>query len=288
MSPDEYCQDKAARSGSSFYYAFLFLPVERRRAITALYAFCREVDDIVDEMTEPSVARVKLAWWREQVDALFHGGTPAHPVLKALAPHIEPFDLRYDELLAIIDGMEMDLDQVRYQSWAELEKYCWHVASVVGILSAKVFGQTQAQTRDYAIQLGLAFQMTNIIRDVGEDARRGRIYLPLEELDRFEVRPQEILDAQYSQRFAALMRHQSQRAHEFYRQAAQSLPEPDRRAQRPGLLMAAIYYTLLKELDNDEWRVLDKHTSLTPIRKFWLAWKTWVTGGHAFLKQFKN
>src|SRR5690625_1120601 len=288
MTPDEYCQDKAARSGSSFYYAFLFLPAERRRAITALYAFCREVDDVVDEMKEPSVARMKLVWWREQVDNLFHGTPPAHPVLKALAPHIKPFDLRYDELLAIIDGMEMDLDKARYQTWDELKKYCWHVASVVGILSAKIFGQTQEQTREYAVQLGLAFQMTNIIRDVGEDARRGRIYLPLDELDRFEVRPQEILNGQYSDRFVALMRHQSERAHQYYQQAAQSLPEVDRRAQRPGLLMAAIYHTLLLEIARDQWDVLDKRISLTPIRKFWLAWKNWVTNGGSFLKSVRS
>ncbi|HLS16401.1 MAG TPA: presqualene diphosphate synthase HpnD [Paenalcaligenes sp.] len=288
MTPDEYCQDKAARSGSSFYYAFLFLPPERRRAITALYAFCREVDDVVDETSEASVARMKLVWWREQLDALFQGEPPIHPVLKALLPHIQTYDLRYQELLAIIDGMEMDLDQARYQSWDDLKKYCWHVASVVGILSAKIFGQTQAQTTDYAVQLGLAFQMTNIIRDVGDDARRGRIYLPLDELDRFEVRPQEILNGQYSDRFVALMRHQSERAHQYYQQAAQSLPEVDRRAQRPGLLMAAIYHTLLLEIDRDQWDVLDKRISLTPIRKFWLAWKNWVTNGGSFLKSVRS
>lgn len=288
MTPDEYCQDKAARSGSSFYYAFLFLPPERRRAITALYAFCREVDDVVDEISEASVARMKLVWWREQLDALFQGEPPTHPVLQALAPHIQAYDLRYEELLAIIDGMEMDLEQSRYQTWADLEKYCWHVASVVGILSAKIFGQTQKQTTDYAVKLGLAFQMTNIIRDVGDDARRGRIYLPLEELDQFEVRPQEILNGQYSDRFAALMRHQSNRAHEFYKQAAQTLPDADRRAQRPGLLMAAIYHTLLQEIDRDQWDVLDKRISLTPIRKFWLAWKNWVTNGGSFLKSVRS
>jgi|SRR5690625_135429 len=288
MTPDEYCQDKAARSGSSFYYAFLFLPQERRRAITALYAFCREVDDVVDEIKEPSVARMKLVWWREQVDALYHGDAPAHPVLKALAPFIKIYDLRYEELLAIIDGMEMDLDQSRYQNWEELKNYCWHVASVVGILSAKIFGQTQAQTSDYAVQLGLAFQMTNIIRDVGDDARRGRIYLPLDELEQFDVRPQEILNGQYSPRFVDLMQFQSQRAHQYYQLAAQTLPDADRRAQRPGLLMAAIYHTLLKEIDRDQWDVLEKRISLTPIRKFWLAWKTWVTGGRSFTRALKK
>ncbi|MGO3130945.1 MAG: presqualene diphosphate synthase HpnD [Alcaligenes sp.] len=278
MSPDEYCQNKAAQSGSSFYYAFLFLPPERRRAITALYAFCREVDDVVDEVHEESVARMKLVWWRTQVADLYEGRAH-HPVMQALAEHVKTFDLPQDELLAIIDGMEMDLDQVRYQSWNELERYCWHAASVVGLLSARIFGQTQAQTSDYAQKLGLAFQLTNIIRDVGDDARRGRIYLPQEDLDRFGVSPHELLDQQHSDRFEALMAFQTERAQELYRQAMRALPAVDRRAQRPGLLMAAIYHALLVEIANDRWHVLEQRISLTPIRKFWLAWKTWVSGG---------
>lgn len=289
MSPDEYCQEKAAQSGSSFYYAFLFLPPERRRAITALYAFCREVDDVVDETLESSVARMKLVWWREQVDSLYHAPQQvSHPVMKALAPHIHNYDLKMDELLAVIDGMEMDLDIERYQSWEDLRRYCWHVASVVGILSAKIFGQTSDQTSDYATKLGLAFQLTNIIRDVGDDARRGRIYLPMEDLDRFQVRPNEILDSQHSDRFEALMRFETQRAYRLYKEAAQALPEMDRRAQRPGLLMAAIYHALLNEIAADKWEVLDKRISLTPIRKFWLAWKTWVGGGKGLLKRLQQ
>lgn len=289
MSPDEYCQNKAAQSGSSFYYAFLFLPPERRKAITALYAFCREVDDVVDETSESSVARMKLVWWREQVNALYHNPKEAtHPVMLALAPHIKNYDLKMSELLAVIDGMEMDLEEVRYQTWEELKNYCWHVASVVGILSAKIFGQTTEQTTDYAIKLGLAFQLTNIIRDVGDDARRGRIYLPMAELEQFNVRPNEILDAMHSDRFEALMAFQTERAYGLYKEAALALPEQDRRAQRPGLLMAAIYYALLQEVAQDKWQVLDQRISLTPIRKFWLAWKTWVTGGKGLIKRLSN
>lgn len=289
MTPDEYCQNKAAQSGSSFYYAFLFLPPERRKAITALYAFCREVDDVVDETLESSVARMKLVWWREQVNALYHNPKEAtHPVMLALAPHIHTYDLKINELLAVIDGMEMDLNEVRYETWDELKNYCWHVASVVGILSAKIFGQSSPQTTDYATKLGLAFQLTNIIRDVGDDARRGRIYLPTQDLERFEVRPSEILDAQHSDRFEALMRYQTERAYHLYKDAAEALPEVDRRSQRPGLLMAAIYYALLQEIAADKWQVLDKRTSLTPIRKFWLAWKTWVTGGKSLLRRLKQ
>ena len=289
MSPDEYCQNKAAQSGSSFYYAFLFLPPERRKAITALYAFCREVDDVVDETLEPSVARMKLIWWREQVNALYNNPKEAtHPVMQALAPHIHTYDLKMTELLAVIDGMEMDLDEVRYQNWDELKNYCWHVASVVGLLSAKIFGQTTTQTSDYAVKLGLAFQLTNIIRDVGDDARRGRIYLPMDDLDHFQVRPVEILDAQHSDRFEALMHYQTERAYGLYKEAMLALPEQDRRAQRPGLLMTAIYYALLEEIARDRWEVLDKRISLTPIRKFWLAWKTWVSGGKPLIKKLSR
>ncbi|AWG35352.1 presqualene diphosphate synthase HpnD [Alcaligenes aquatilis] len=284
MSPDEYCQNKAAQSGSSFYYAFLFLPPERRRAITALYAFCREVDDVVDEVHEESVARMKLVWWRTQVADLYEGRAH-HPVMQALAPHIEAFGLPQDELLAVIDGMEMDLDQMHYPSWSELERYCWHAASVVGLLSARIFGQTQEQTSDYAQKLGLAFQLTNIIRDVGDDARRGRIYLPQEDLDKFGVSPHEILDQQHSERFEALMAFQTERAQDLYRQAMRALPAVDRRAQRPGLLMAAIYHALLVEIANDRWHVLEQRISLTPIRKFWLAWKTWVSGGRSLQRK---
>lgn len=288
MSPDEYCQNKAAQSGSSFYYSFLFLPPERRRAITALYAFCREVDDIVDEVRETSVARTKLAWWRSQVERLFATGNAEHPVMQALAPHIEPCNLTANRLHAIIEGMEMDLDQHQYQDWEALRTYCWHAAGVVGELSASIFGYTQPQTLVYADKLGLAFQLTNIIRDVGDDARRGRIYLPQEDLQRFNVTPEEILDREYSDRFVELMRFQTDRARACYRDAMRALPDEDRRAQRPGLLMAAIYYALLHEIERDNWNVLDQRIALTPIRKFWLAWKTWVGGGRGLVKRLST
>lgn len=284
MSPDEYCQEKAAQSGSSFYYAFLFLPPQRRKAITALYAFCREVDDVVDECSDPSVARIKLAWWRTQIEQMFVGKTD-HPVTQALAPHIEPCRLDATRLLAIIDGMEMDLDLTRYVDWAGLSKYCWHAAGVVGELSAGIFGYTQDGTLEYAQKLGLAFQLTNIIRDVGDDARRGRIYLPVDDMQKYNVQASEILNSQHSERFVELMRFETQRARQCYREAMRALPEADRRAQRPGLMMAAIYYALLEEIERDNWHVLDQRISLTPIRKLWLAWKIWVGGGRGLVKQ---
>jgi phytoene synthase len=275
MSPDEYCQQKTVQSGSSFYYSFLFLPAERRRAITALYAFCREVDDTVDEATDASLARIKLAWWRTEVSTMYKG-TPTHPVTQALKPHIEVYHLEEQHLQAIIDGMEMDLDQSRYLDYPGLRKYCWHVAGVVGILSASIFGYANPQTLQYAEKLGLAFQLTNIIRDVGDDARRGRIYLPVNELQQFGVTAQDLLSARHSEKFEALMRFQTERAQAMYDEALALLPKEDRRAQRPGLMMAAIYRTLLDEISHDNFHVLNQRISLTPLRKLWLAWKTYV------------
>lgn len=275
MTPDEYCQQRAAASGSSFYYSFLFLEPARRRAITALYAFCREVDDVVDECADPQLARTKLAWWRHQVDALY-AGKPDHPVTLALAAALERYPLPREQLLEIIAGMEMDLDQTRYPDFQALHGYCYRVASVVGLLAAEIFGYRDPATLQYAHDLGLAFQLTNIIRDVGEDARRGRIYLPLDELKRFEVPLADILDARYSDNFRRLMEFQIERAEHTYAQALANLPACDRQAQRAGLMMAAIYRALLAEIKRDGCRVLDRRIGLTPIRKLWLAWKTWL------------
>ena len=277
MSPDEYCQQKTVQSGSSFYYSFLFLPPERRRAITALYAFCREVDDTVDECTDQSIARIKLAWWRTEVAAAYDG-KPTHPVMQALQPHLAVYHLEQQHLQAIIDGMEMDLDQTRYLDYAAMQRYCWHVASVVGILSASIFGASNPRTLDYAEKLGLAFQLTNIIRDVGEDARKGRIYLPVNELQQFGVTAADLLNARHSEKFEQLMRFQVARAQQVYDDAFALLPPEDRRAQRPGLMMAAIYRTLLDEIERDGYHVLSQRISLTPLRKLWLAWKTYIRG----------
>ena len=277
MSPDDYCQQKAAASGSSFYYSFLFLPPERRRAITALYAYCREVDDAVDETSDESVARTKLAWWRKEVAAML-AGAPTHPVTKALLPHLASYALDGKHLVAIIDGMEMDLNQTRYLDYPALKRYCWHVASVVGILSASIFGVTRPETLAYAERLGLAFQLTNIIRDVGEDARKGRIYLPMNELQQFGVTAADLLNARHNDNFEKLMAFQAERAQKTYDEAFALLPKEDRRAQRPGLIMASIYRTLLTEIEQDKYHVLEHRISLTPLRKLWLAWKTYVRG----------
>jgi len=276
MTPDQYCQQQAAQSGSSFYYSFLFLPEARRRAITALYAYCREVDDVVDECSDASLARAKLAWWRSEVGNLY-AGRPQHPVTQALAPHVEPFGIRQELLNDILDGMEMDLVAVRYPDFGTLAGYIHRVAGVVGLLAARIFGFSNERTLDYAERLGTAFQLTNIVRDVGEDARKGRIYIPADELARFGVPAADILALRQTDAFAALMRFQIDRAERAYGEALALLPAEDRRAQRPGLVMAAIYRALLEEIRRDGCRVLSQRIALTPIRKLWIAWRTWVT-----------
>jgi 15-cis-phytoene synthase len=292
MTPDEYCQDKAAKSGSSFYYSFLFLPMRRRLAITALYAFCREVDDVVDETPEASIAQTQLDWWRKEVSALYLG-TPNHKVTLALKPHLATCGIDEPRLQEIIDGMQMDLVQTRYLDFANLRLYCHRVAGVVGSLAADIFSsqdapptssQSKPSLRNYAEKLGLAFQLTNIIRDVGEDARRGRVYLPIEDLQKFEVTASQILkpetlDEQAQSRFKALMAFQTERARQTYRDAfteLQRCPKSVIAEQRAGLMMAAIYLAVLHEVERDGFQVLKHRIALTPIRKLWLAWKVWA------------
>jgi phytoene synthase len=274
MTPDEYCQDKAAKSGSSFYYSFMFLPTDKRLAITALYAFCREVDDVVDECSDTNVARTTLTWWRGQV-AEIYTGKPQHPVAIALVPVVKQFDMAQEHLLEIIDGMEMDLEQLQYPDFKALQLYCYRVASVVGLLAAGIFGYTDRKTLKYAHDLGIALQLTNIIRDVGEDARRGRIYLPQDELAQFGVHTRDILIAKESPEFQNLMKFQIERAQHFYQQAFEQLPEVDRKSQRTGIIMAAIYRATLDEVVASGCHVLKERVSLTPLRKLWLAYKTW-------------
>jgi len=281
LTPQQYVQDKAAGSGSSFYYAFLFLPPPRRAAITAFYAFCREVDDVVDETTDSSVAANKLQWWRKEV-AQAYGGQASHPVMQALMPLAPSFGIEQQHLQAVIEGCQTDLEQTRFLDYPALQRYCHLVAGIVGEVAANIFGSTHEATVHYAHHLGLAMQLTNIIRDVGDDARRGRIYLPVAELQRFDVKAHELLQRTapwgYSDRFQALMRFQAERAHATFDSAMRLLPEADRAAQKPGLMMANIYRTLLREIEAQQFQVLHQRTSLTPLRKLWIATRTHVRG----------
>jgi 15-cis-phytoene synthase len=281
MTPQQYVQDKAAGSGSSFYYAFLFVPPPRRAAITAFYAFCREVDDVVDEVSDPSVAATKLAWWRKEV-AQAYAGSPSHPVMQALLPLAPQFEIGAAHLNAVIDGCQMDLEQTRFLDYPALQRYCHLVAGVVGEVAASIFGSSSGATIEYAHVLGRAMQLTNIVRDVGDDARRGRIYIPVSELQQYDVKAHELLRREapwgYSERFTALMKFQAARAHATYDEALARLPDADRQRQKPGLMMANIYRTLLREIEGQGFQVLHQRTSLTPLRKLWIATRTHLRG----------
>jgi 15-cis-phytoene synthase len=254
MTPLEYCKQKAAQSGSSFTVSFIFLPKMQRDAMTALYAFCREVDDVVDECTDYSVAQTKLNWWKSEIANLYNN-TPQHPVTKALQPFITKFNLAQEHFLEIIDGMEMDLKFNRYEDFKQLQLYCYRVASVVGLLSASIFGFTNRKTLKYAHDLGMAFQLTNIIRDVGED---------------------DILQSRESPAIKELIEYQIERAETYYDKALRELPAEDTKQQRTGLMMAAIYRTLLREIKSDSAeKVLNYKTKLPPLRKILLAVQTY-------------
>ena len=230
---------------------------------------------------DPSVAATKLQWWRKEVATAF-AGQPSHPVMKALMPLAGQFGIEAAHLNAVIDGCQVDLEQTRFLDFAGLSRYCHLVAGVVGEVAANIFGRKEEATLRYAHTLGRAMQLTNIIRDVGDDARRGRIYLPVSELQRFEVKASEILkrDAPwgYSERFTALMKFQAQRAHATYDEAFALLPEADRQPQKPGMMMANIYRTLLREIEAQGFQVLHQRTSLTPLRKLWIATRTHLRG----------
>ncbi|WP_454763733.1 presqualene diphosphate synthase HpnD [Cupriavidus campinensis] len=281
MTPDQYCQDKAAQSGSSAYYSFLFLPPERRCAMIALHAFRREVEDIVNDSHDAGLAHQRLDWWRGELRRLYGGleGLPTHPVTQALLPHIGPCGLPQSEFSEILDGMEMDLTQTRYLDEAGLNRYCQCVGGAMGVLSARILGFTDPRTLEHARKLGLSLQRIHLVRDVGEDARRGRIYVPVDTLQRHQVPAADLLQARHSDRFVALMREQAALARALRREALALLPRQDRRAQRASLVMAAIYHALLDEIEASQFQVLTQRIALTPLRKLWLAWKTWLRNG---------
>ena len=256
-------------------HSFRFLPPERRLAITALYAYCREIDDVVDSGEEKQIAQVQLDEWRDEVSNMLKGH-PSHPVTIALSPHLATYNIQGEHLFALIDGMQMDLDQRNYPDFEALSSYCWHVASVVGIMAASIFGATTEKTIHYAEKLGLAFQLTNIIRDVGEDIQLGRIYLPEDERIHFGVKKEDLLNLEYSQNFADLMAFMAKRAHETYDEAMALLPRQDRKAQKPGLIMANIYRSLLVKIEKENFRTLDRRISLSTPRKLWLAWRAYA------------
>ena len=265
------------KSASNLALAFCLLPKEKRAAMSALYAFCREVDDIADEEQTPvATRRGRLAEWRAEVKQACAGGAARLPVIRELQPFITTHRLRFELFDELIRGVEMDLDIIRYRTFEELELYCYRVASVVGLLSIEVFGYRDAACRDYAVHLGKALQLTNILRDVRTDAERGRIYLPLDELARFGVAPEEILRFEYSERFHKLAESIAARARHFYRLARHTLPEEDRRSMAAAELMGSVYWRLLRKLEARRFDVFGPHpTRLGKTQKLLLIARSW-------------
>jgi phytoene synthase len=268
------CADITRRASSNFYYAFMLLPRERRRALYAVYAFCRFVDDIADDdkIAQPTEL---LTRWREELDNVF-GGRPTRPISRALADNVARFGIARRYFDEVIDGVEMDLSRQRYESFDELSQYCHRVASAVGLICIEVFGYRNPATRVYAAKLGLAFQLTNIIRDVREDAERGRIYLPLEDLRRFRVTEAELLEGVYNDRFRALMAFESLRARNYYREAAQALPPEDRLSMLSAEAMRLIYSALLDRIVRSDYRVFDRRYRLSTPLKLYLVGRAWA------------
>lgn len=268
------CARITRQASSNFYYAFMLLPLERRRALYAVYAFCRFVDDIADDdsITDPAAM---LARWRDELDNVF-AGTPTRPVSRALAENTARFNIPRRYFEEVIDGVEMDLSRRRYETFDELSLYCRRVASAVGLICIEIFGYSNPASRLYAEKLGLAFQLTNIIRDVREDAGRGRIYLPLEDLRRFAVTESELLDGVYNDRFRALMAFEASRARSFYREAADALPSEDRPSMLSAEAMRLIYSALLEQIVRSEYRVFDRRHRLSTPRKLYLVGRAWA------------
>lgn len=271
MTPDEYCQEKTQQSSSSFYYSFLFLNDSQRQAMTALYAYCREIDDVVDECTDPFVAGNTLNWWRDEIHDTFHG-TPNHPVAIALKTAVNNYPLQEKYFIELISGMEMDLHNNQYASFNELSLYCYRVAGTVGLLTIEILGYTGADTSEYARNLGISLQLINILRDVKEDAQRGRIYIPQDELVKFSVSKDMLMSHSNTPETLNLFRFQADRAQAYYEKAFSALDKNDRYTQRTGIIMAEIYFALLKKIQDQQYPVLEKRVSLAKFKKLWLAW----------------
>ncbi|HXG03142.1 MAG TPA: presqualene diphosphate synthase HpnD [Candidatus Binatia bacterium] len=269
------------RSRSNFYYAFLALPRARRQALYAVYAFCRTVDDIADLPSgpggDPSRPRAELARWRREVARCYEPGPgPDEPIAQRLALAVRAYGIPRQALEAIVDGVEMDLDRATYETAEDLYPYCYRVASAVGLAAIEIFGYTDPRAREYAVNLGVALQLTNIIRDVGADARAGRIYVPQADLRAFGVRPQDLAAGRYSPEFVRLMEHQAARARDFYRAAAAAFPAADARSLVPAEIMGRIYEALLREIEARRFRVFDRRVTLAAHRKAAIAVQCWA------------
>ena len=281
MTPSEaqaYCTAVTKRSGSNFYYSFFFLPAARREAMYTVYAFCKEVDSAVDDAPPGSDPKEAIRQWRAEVAAVY-GGIPTHPVAISLAGHVRQLDIPREYFDELINGVEMDLSTTRYKTFEELSRYCYRVAGVVGLICLHIFGTRDPRAKDYAVNLGMAFQLTNILRDLGTDADRGRIYLPREDLARFDCTEEHLLRRRYPPRFNDLMAFQCTRAHEFYANARTilaSLPRADRKALTPAEIMRGVYERILFRIERAGYRIFGPRISLSAPSKLAAAAGAWL------------
>ncbi len=274
MNPQAYCQEIASKSGSSFYTSFLFLPKAQKEAMVALYAYCRKVDDCVDEIANPEVALSQLKWWQHETAEMFQNN-PQHPISKALVHHNVAFQWPQIYFQELLRGMHIDLQGPSFQTFDCLEDYCYCVAGTVGSLSTYVFGFSDLKTLTYAKHLGTSLQLINIIRDIGEDLRRGRIYLPEEDMCEYGITRSKLLSFQYKDKdLEPLLAYLAKLSREFYEKALDILPKHDRKNQQTALIMAQIYHQLLDLIEEEKFCVLNQKIKLTPARKIWLALKT--------------
>ncbi len=263
------------KSRSNFYYAFLLLPRAQREAMYAVYAFCRIVDDVVDAGGDPEAQRRALAHWRREVAGCFDG-TPEEPVTQRLAQAVRAFPIPRAALEEIISGVEMDLDRSRYETFDELYPYCYRVASAVGLCCIEIFGYADPRARDYAVDLGVALQLTNILRDLQADARQGRVYLPQEDLRRFRVSAEDLRLGRYTPEFVELMGFEALRTRGFYRRAWETLPEGDARRLFAAEIMGRIYFALLRAIEARQYRVFDGSITLPVSTKLAIALRCWA------------
>jgi phytoene synthase len=265
------------RSRSNFYYAFLTLPRPRRDALYAVYAFCRTVDDVADLGRDPAAQRAQLAGWRADVARCFEPGPPpVHPIARQLAQAVRAYPIPRAALEAIIEGCEMDLARVRFERAEDLYPYCYRVASAVGLCCIEIFGYTDPRAREYAVHLGTALQLTNIIRDVGADAREGRVYLPREDLTACGLSEEDLVAGRYDERFLRLMQRQAARAREFYAAAAAAFPAADARSLVAAEIMGRIYRALLEEIEARRFAVFGERITLPARRKVAIALRCWA------------
>jgi 15-cis-phytoene synthase len=263
------------QSRSNFYYAFLLLPRRKREAIYAVYAFCRIVDDAVDQQGDPAAQRAEIAHWRAELDRVFGGG-PRHPAAQRLQQAVRAFPIPRQALLDILAGVEMDLEHASYEGFDDLYPYCYRVASAVGLCCIEIFGYRNPRAREYARDLGVALQLTNILRDVQVDARLGRVYLPQEDLRRFGVSASDLQDGRYSPSFVELMRWEARRAREYYARAWHALPPEDRRSLFAAEIMGRTYFTLLQNMEAHEFRVFDTRVTVPTHRRMGIALRWWL------------